>query len=210
MLNRFKSLLTAKSPLAALYSSSVTGYLARSGWRRSFLSKRAVDQDGRSLPWFTYPSIAFLEPRISPEMTVFEFGSGSSTLWWASRVKRVVAVEHDPLWLAQVRDKAPPNVELIHRPLDTYADSIRAYEGVFDIVVIDGRDRNRCAENAPPALNAQGVVIWDNSERPEYGPGFECLTSRHFRRLDFVGMGPIAPFAWTTSVFYRSENCLSI
>lgn len=31
-------------------------------------------------------------------MAVFEYGSGNSTIFWASRAKEVISVEHDELW----------------------------------------------------------------------------------------------------------------
>ncbi len=36
-------------------------------------------------------------------MQVFEYGAGGSTLFFARRVSKVIAVEHDPAWAAQVQ-----------------------------------------------------------------------------------------------------------
>jgi hypothetical protein len=35
-------------------------------------------------------------------MTVFEYGSGGSTLFWASRVKKVVSIEHETEWYERI------------------------------------------------------------------------------------------------------------
>jgi tRNA A58 N-methylase Trm61 len=54
-------------------------------------------------PWLTYRAIAWLEARLRPEMTVYEWGSGGSTLFFARRVAHVISVEHDATWHGQVR-----------------------------------------------------------------------------------------------------------
>ena len=91
-----------------------------------------------------------------------------------------------------------------------YSNSILAYRETFDIIVVDGRDRVECAKNSLQALKPNGVIIWDNSDRPEYEAGYEFLLNKGFKRIDFSGFGPINSRAWCTSVFYRPGNCLGI
>ena len=50
------------------------------------------------LPWMTYDAIDFLEQITSVEKTVFEWGSGGSTLFFSSRCNQVISVEHDREW----------------------------------------------------------------------------------------------------------------
>lgn len=69
-------------------------YLRAVGWTRSAIGGRAVDADGEPYPWLTYPAVQFLEGRIRAEFRVFEYGSGSSTLWWSRRVASVVSCDH--------------------------------------------------------------------------------------------------------------------
>ena len=183
------------------------------GWQRSIAIGAPVDRDGSALPWFTYASIFFLSKRIKPEMVVFEYGSGGSTIWWSRRLRRVVACEHDLAWLNSVKAKAPANVELLHReltPEGAYAGAILGYARQFDIIVIDGRQRAQCAINSLGALKEDGVLIWDNSDRPRYREGIALLVGHGFKRLDFAGDGPINAFRSCTSIFYRNENCLGI
>ncbi|HWB92665.1 MAG TPA: hypothetical protein VG605_12465 [Puia sp.] len=59
------------------------------------------------IPWMNFGAIRFLEKRLRPEMRLFEFGSGGSTLFWASRVGSVVSVEHDRQWYESVRHQLP-------------------------------------------------------------------------------------------------------
>ena len=82
------------------------------------------------------------------------------------------------------------------------------YVGKFDIVFVDGRDRARCLQNCLSALKEDGVVILDNAERQYYKAGTDFLIENGFRRIDFVGMGPVNIGAWSTAIFYRPNNCL--
>ena len=63
-----------------------SSYLEQVGWFDSFFAQIAVDCNCKPIPWLTYPSIAFIDPRLSCEMSLFEYGSGNSTLWWAGHV----------------------------------------------------------------------------------------------------------------------------
>jgi hypothetical protein len=127
-------------------------------------------------------------------------------------VERVVSCEHDREWFEQTRARAPTNAQVMHatREGHAYSNKILEYVNEFDIVVIDGRDRVRCARNAIHALKSTGVIVWDNSDRDYYQPGFDFLAANGFRRVDFFGMSPIVPFECSTAILYRNENCLGL
>lgn len=187
-------------------------YLDQCGWFRSVDEQAPVDQQGGYLPWYTYPAIAFLQERVHENLTVFEYGSGNSTLWWSARTARVVSCEHHPEWYTKLKPKLPSNVEYLKKDLETgeYRDEILAYRDAFEIIIIDGRDRVECAKNCLNALKEDGIVLWDNSDREQYTPGFSHLLDSGFRRLDFWGLGPVNRYPWCTSIFYRDRNCLGI
>jgi hypothetical protein len=188
-------------------------YLRRVGWTRSAIGGRAVDADGNAYPWLTYPAVRFLEGRIRAEFRVFEYGSGSSTLWWSQRVASVVSCDHHRPWYDLMKQKMPPNVVYVHRALEPdgdYCREINNHAPGFDLVVIDGRDRVNCARQSAGRLSDAGVIVWDNAERERYRDGLDFLAGRGFRRIDFEGLGPVNPKAWTTSIFYRATNCLGI
>lgn len=190
-----------------------SSYLKEVGWYNSFNKHMPVDKNGDALPWYTYAAIDFLGDRINGGMAVFEYGSGNSTIWWATRVSRVVSCEHDEQWFAKVKLKLPDNVTYRHinlAPQGDYSDAILQHDKEFDVIVIDGRDRVSCAKNSLCALNDGGVIIWDNSDRDEYQAGYEFLSDNGFKRLNFSGFGPINTYGWCTSVFYRPQNCLGI
>jgi predicted O-methyltransferase YrrM len=188
-------------------------YLKEAGWYRSARKRVSVDAAGEPIPWYTYAAISFLAERTKENMAVFEYGSGNSTLWWARRVARVVSCEHDAEWYELTKERLPSNVEyrlLELTPGGDYSASIGDYGRIFDIVVVDGRDRVNCAKKSVLGLKPDGVVVWDNSDREEYREGYDFLSANGFRRVDFSGMGPINANGWMTSVFYRPDNCLGI
>lgn len=202
-------------PLAAILSlRSHSSYLAEMGWFRSFSHSAAVDAAGNAIPWYTYPAIEFLDSRDTAHLSVFEYGSGNSTRWWAQRAAEVVSCEHDADWYARVQSDLPANVDYRYCELQTdgdYARMVLNCDRPFDIVVVDGRDRVNCAkQGASGGLSEAGVLIWDNTQRARYAPGFEYLRDRGFKRLDFVGLAPIVSYKTITSVFYRPGNCLDL
>ena len=202
-----------KLGLYGLYSLKVRGPLLEDGWFASFDQRRSVDREGNPIPYITYPALEFLTRRIRPEMSVFEYGSGASTLWWASRVAEVIACEHNEEWYQEIAAQAPSNVTLLHVPLEyggAYCQTILRYASRFDVVVVDGRDRVRCAKNSLAALKSGGVILWDNSDREKYREGCQFLQDSGFRRIEFIGPTPLENQKSETSVFYRSDNCLGI
>ncbi len=188
-------------------------YLRESGWINSHRTRSAVDAESRPVPWYRYAATDFLAARISPELDVFEFGSGNSTLWWAQRVRSVVAVEHDPGWATEVAAAAPANAEVLRVPVEPDGDYCRTpqrLERAFHVLVIDGRDRVNCARQGVSTLTDDGVIVWDDSHRRRYAIGLSYLEQRGFRQLEFTGLGPIEASAGETSILYRPGNCLGI
>jgi hypothetical protein len=191
--------------------SNPGSFLATSGWLRSRQAGRSIDAAGNPLPWYTYASIEFLRARLDSSMRVFEYGCGNSTLWYAARVDRVVACEHDDRWAKEIRELAPSPVRIVRHDVGNgYAEAISKEDHPFDIIAIDGEDRNRCASAATERLSPAGVIVWDDSEREDYLPGLKFIKDIGFRQIDFDGPGPITLYSRRTSILYRQKNCLQI
>ncbi len=188
------------------------GPLVDYGWFRSFNEKKPVDKSGNPLPWFSYPMLYFLEKRINSHCTVFEFGAGNSTLWWAERVSRVIACEHNIDWYNVVQKNAPSNVQLIYIDLvqNKYPEALTRTSNKFDIIVIDGEERVACTKKAISYLTPEGGIILDDSDRAEYSEAAQYLISHGFRQVEFYGMTACVNVGKETSLFYRSGNCLNI
>ncbi len=189
----------------------MAGMLKENGWFRSYHTKRSVDAAGNPLPWYTYPFIHFISSRIKPHFEAFEYGSGNSTKWYAARIKDITAVEHVEEWVEIVRPDLPANAEVLHRELGKeYIEAIAEKGKKYHLVIVDGRERVKCAIFAFNYLTPDGVLILDNSEREFYNEAKEHLQRQGFRQIDFYGMAPIVSLETCTSVFYRPDNCLDI
>ncbi len=195
-------------PLIRWYYAD-NSYLRTKGWMRSNEVGAPVDQDGEPIPWYTYPTIDFIEPRTRTEFRVFEFGSGHSSLWYSDRVKEVVAVEDSKEWATAMQERSPSNLTVVYEPdLDDYASEVTAH-GSFDIVVIDGRVRQSCVGPTLEAITDHGVVILDDFERWD-DSDWARFRDAGFRALPFVGPKAQRLTESCTGILYRDENCLDI
>ena len=196
--------------LRALWALRKDGFLQEEGWFRSFRERQAVDRRGEPIPWMNYSAIEFFRERLKPEFRLFEFGSGNSTLFFASRCAEVVSFESSPEWHWRMTSRIPANVRLEFREGEEFyrCDS---WNGGFDLVIVDGMDRNRLAEPAMKLCRGEkGVVVLDDSERSEFRPLVELFLKSGWKRLRFTGIGPIQNNRKETSFFYRPGNCLEI
>ena len=99
----------------ALLSLRHTGYLFDVGWFNAFRKGEPIDKNNQPIPWFTYPSIDFLDKRLNKNLNVFEFGSGNSSLFFAKRVRKVISVEHNMQWFNKIKTSLPGNSEIKFR-----------------------------------------------------------------------------------------------
>ena len=166
------------------------------------------------LPWFSYGAIDFLDGFLNESMTVFEFGSGGSTLFFARRCRQIRSVEDDPIWAARVRTRVAElglsNAEIIECPFDfsdatgfedsTYLTQVRA--ATCDVIIVDGADndytvRPHCFHAAEDQVNPGGIIVVDDSWR------YPSLRTNHrARRFEiFESVGP-ARFGVTSTDIY--------
>lgn len=54
-------------------------------------------------PWTSPASIVFFDKALTKNMTGFEYGSGRSTKFFASRLKNLISLEHDHAWYERVK-----------------------------------------------------------------------------------------------------------
>jgi predicted O-methyltransferase YrrM len=160
-----------------------------------------------------YNVVAFLEQRLNKDMSLFEYGSGNSTLFFARLVNRVVSLETERAWYDEFVTRVPANVKLILvEPFDgeTYRRLIGEQDGKFDVVIVDGEDRTSCTIHAREHLTRGGVVIVDDSQHKSAHSGIERLLEHGFKRLDFEGLKPGSISGYRTTILYRERNCLGI
>ena len=188
-------------------------YLHTTGWYESFKRGYPCDLHGNELPWMNYPIIALLNERLTNDLTLFEYGSGYSTIYYGNRVCSVDSIEYDQNWLDRMREHLPENanVQYIEQDVDgKYCRAIHEYEQDFDVVVIDGRDRINCVKQAINKLTDRGVIILDDSHRKEYLPAIVHAEQCGFRALNVEGIKPTGGRIYRTTIIYRNGNCLGI
>ncbi len=187
-------------------------FLVKTGFLRSCAEGHPCRKDGTPLPWKNYAIIRFLEERLKPSLSMFEYGSGYSTLFFGGLVGSVVSVESDRYWYEKLRPKCPENVNLIYQPFElgnTYSRLVSSGGRKYDIVVIDGHAREECIVNACLALTRQGVILLDDTHRrfPEID---QHLSRAGFMRIEFEGLKLGGITVDRASLFYRKNNCLGI
>lgn len=114
-------------------------------WITSLKDERTPLKDGK--PWITFEAEEWLNSFLDKKMSVFEWGSGGSTIFLSRRVKKLVSVEHDPDWYKQVKIVLKKNnisnckclliepertVDMKTNPSNplSYASSLQTYEGM--------------------------------------------------------------------------------
>jgi SAM-dependent methyltransferase len=189
-----------------------------------------------TVPWLPYPTRRWLDRTLRPEMRVFEYGAGCSTLYFAERVRHVTSVEHDAAWHETTREllaaRGLGNVTLVHAPpepsspveyscesfgsaspgyerctFERYAKVIdRVPDDSLDVVVVDGRARASCACRAWRKIRPGGFLLLDDSTRPQYACIFPRLEGD---RLTFVGVKEKA-LGTSQSTVWQKPECESV
>jgi len=188
-------------------------YLHSTGWLRSFKENKPVDRNGQDLPWMNYAVIHLLKERLTKNMNLFEYGSGSSTLFFSQLVGFVRSVEYDQSWFQKVTSEMPENVDLLFREKDEnglYCRTISESPELYDVVLVDGRDRVNCIKHSVKKLKDRGVIILDDSSREEYEQVFVFMRKNRFRNISLEGLKPAGWDIDRTTIFYREGNCLGI
>jgi hypothetical protein len=167
------------------------------------------------LPWFSYAAIDFLEDFLQPHMTVCEYGSGGSTLFFSRRVKSVCSIEDNPKWFELVSNRLQQqgvrNAKLTLHPFDFKApagfensDYLNAMpDERFDVIVVDGSEewtqvRPICFQHAEARIKSGGIIAVDDSWR------YPRLRERNRARSHrvFQSVGPCRPGVTSTDIFF--------
>lgn len=213
--NKFKivfELIINPDIFIALISQKHFGYLKDVGWFNSFKQKKSVDLNNEPIPWTTYPFFDFINEKNLSTLSIFEFGSGNSTLYWSKKAKNIYSIEHNKEWFEKISKIKSENVNLYfaEENIDIYPTYINKFSNKYDIIFIDAIYRNECIINSLNKLSSNGVLILDDSEREEYFPSINLLINNRFKRLDFWGIAPAVLFKKCTTIFYKNDNCLGI
>lgn len=148
-------------------------------------------------PWLTERAIRFIKEFLTQEMTVVEFGSGRSTRWLARRVRRLISVEDDPIWQAQVAPRLRGLNVAYHLARKGDAASYLAPlleipDASADMILVDGSHRDRCVAAASHKVKPGGIIVVDNADLQ-----IDVAPLDHFTRIE------TSNGVWRTDIYRR-------
>jgi precorrin-6B methylase 2 len=167
------------------------------------------------MPWWSFAAVDAVSNFIKPEMEVFEFGSGGSSIFLAERSKHVTCVEDSEDWTELVRGQMDRqgvrNLKVLARPFDfqkaekfgesSYLAALG--EGAYDIIVVDGQEesvqvRPECFWRAERHVKPGGLIVLDDSWRyPQVK-----AQNRAKRWKDYKGVGCCRRGVTSTCLFF--------
>jgi hypothetical protein len=185
-------------------------------------------------PWITFSAAEFLDDWTASapdQFSVFEYGSGGSTLYWLDRGARVVSIEHDAHWYAQMQRLLPAHSGVDYRLVPPqseerahfdrsdprlghsddpayaqstfigYASQIDAYPDLSFDIVLVD-GRARPTCLAHAIPKARHLIVLDNADRSYYLARTQRLLAG-FEHQMFIGLCPGVPEPTRTDVFRR-------
>lgn len=118
---------------------------------------------------------------INPK-TVFEYGPGISTkiIGVYPSVELVDSVEHNQAWYEKYKWEMTDNVQVMYQPnMELYPET-PGRSDKYDLIFVDGRDREKCLYVARHRLNMDGVVMLHDAERPTYKEMIDTFRFKYF------------------------------
>mmetsp|Transcript_33380 Transcript_33380/g.51916 ORF Transcript_33380/g.51916 Transcript_33380/m.51916 type:complete len:327 (-) Transcript_33380:267-1247(-) len=165
---------------------------------------------------------ALLFKGLKPDSRVWEWGSGTSTLYYSQCVRNWTSIEHHHGWCKEMQSVVPPNVEVrcvgiepeatetfgnpgkwdgSKKEFKSYVNSIHAMGDCMDcidVLIVDGRARKDCAIEALPYLREDSVVFvhdWVQSRMKARDQYIQILD--YYDEVEKVHVPP--PQRWRTS-----------
>jgi hypothetical protein len=191
-----------------VYDNALQGLLhnlhLKYGYTNTIMKQKPLDVNDDPLPWFTYPAIEYLEQLDLSHKSIFEWGSGNSSLYFAKRCQSIVSIESDKNWYEYISQKLLPNQKVFLRNEFDFVNAIDELNMKYDVIIIDSLRRYECALKAIHYLNTGGLIILDNSD---WHPGTSAFLRKvnDLIQVDMHGFGPINDYSWTTSLFFTRQ-----
>jgi hypothetical protein len=160
---------------------------------------------GQPIPWYTYPTLEYLENFDLSGTKILEYGSGNSSLYYLRRGAEVTSIEDDALWHRKIKKRSVGFTNFAYFFHPEKIEYVKRHEvSDADIIIIDGSHRPDCARYViKKVINGDSnpsLIIFDNSDW--YPKTINLLDSGlNWNRVDFCGFGPINDYTWVTSIF---------
>ena len=187
----------------------------KKSWSKSQETGLCQDEKGEFLPWFCYDLIDFLKKKLAKNHVICEFGCGSSTLFFAKRCKKVIAIETDELWYRAMKKlilkEKIDNVEIFlmknaadDENYENFAQNYAKNNEKFDLIIVDSLKRAKSVKNSIPALKSDGIgILLDDSQRKSYQKITDWMEKQRFSSKKFTGIAP-ARIDWKEGVLYQN------
>jgi len=122
-------------------------------------------------------AVAFFESIVTPLSTVFEYGAGKSTIWFAGHARHVTSVENNPQWFTAVcvkLDELGLDADLHLVEFDDRLRDQKALAKIYvavidtfpdeslDVVFVDGKARPWCIRDARAKVRPGGWLVADD------------------------------------------------
>lgn len=107
---------------------------------------------------------------LKPGQQCLEWGSGGSTVYFPRIHNSLnwLAVEHNGNWVKKIQPELPANASVVWVPENEwYVDCVK-HSRVFDFILIDGLQRERCLEIARQIVSEDGIIVLHDAGRQEY------------------------------------------
>ena len=134
-----------------------------------------------NIPYMNNDEIIDLVTYINRDTEMLEIGGGNSTIFLSKIVKKLVTIEHDENWSKTIKSEmeksnfnsnwelhvVKPSWKQSHpfSPAEegqflNYTNFILSLPNEqFDVILVDGRDRVKCAENSILKLKKNGILL---------------------------------------------------
>jgi predicted O-methyltransferase YrrM len=149
------------------------------------IRKKRLIIDGEILPYYNHHVLDLLLDTKIAHWSVFEWGTGYSTVWFQNHVERIIATESNRRYYKSFLPLMKSNClymrrDLIKNKLCPYVNAIHESKEKYDCIIVDGRNRNLCIKQIPQYIKKNGLIILDNSDRKKYNNGKRFL-NKHFK-----------------------------
>jgi len=135
-------------------------------------------RQNREKPWLTKEVNELLGCWIRKSDIGFEWGSGSSTYWFAQKAKFITSIEHNPEW-HKIVNKKITDKSIAHKVKlnllpeqktppqeEEYVQIIKKIkDNTLDFCLVDGILRDQCALASLQKIKKGGILVIDDIQR---------------------------------------------
>ena len=128
------------------------------------------------VPWIPFAARRRLQSLLSPNSTVWEVGSGFSTIWLSKRSAHVTSIEANKEWFEKlgqiIATEGIRNVDLRYEwEAGRMSDFSEVADESLDLLFIDGGPRAWCLQNGFQKVRRGGAIYLDNWENTGFWEG---------------------------------------